>query len=332
MSVHSGSATGASWLRRTAGSTWFRVAVTALLLGFVATKIHWSDVVSRLGHADLRYVLAAIVVIVLSLVIGAYRWQRLLIAADIRLGIPDLGRVYAMSTFSNAFLPSAVGGDVARTLLVARRGPALGRTAVTVIVDRAAALVGLLGLAWIGVTVTSASAPQGTIAVLGWVTAAFVLGGAVAAVVAFRDAEFARRFVPRRLETLVRGAREQVRECLRRPGLLAILVLSSLAFQALVATQVVFLARAIGVHVDFPTAAVAIALVTVATLAPISIGGFGVREGSYVAILGAASVSATNATLISLLTVFVLFIVTLPGAYLLARRGMKPVLSDTNDP
>ena len=44
-------------------------------------------------------------------------------------------------------------------------------------------------------------------------------------------------------------------------------------------------------------------------------GGFGVREGSYVVLLSGASIAATEATLISVLRVATLFIASLPGAY-----------------
>jgi hypothetical protein len=73
---------------------------------------------------------------------------------------------------------------------------------------------------------------------------------------------------------------------------------------------------------------VALALVTVATLVPISIGGFGVREGTYVLLLGGASIGATDATLISVLSVAALFIASLPGAFMLARGGLAPALRE----
>jgi hypothetical protein len=66
--------------------------------------------------------------------------------------------------------------------------------------------------------------------------------------------------------------------------------------------------------------------VTVVTLIPISIGGFGVREGSYVVLLSGASIAATEATLISVLSVAALFLASLPGAFLLARSGVAPAL------
>jgi hypothetical protein len=62
------------------------------------------------------------------------------------------------------------------------------------------------------------------------------------------------------------------------------------------------------------------------TLIPISIGGFGVREGSYVVLLGGASIGPTDATLISLLSVATLFLASLPGAFLFARGGIAPAV------
>jgi hypothetical protein len=104
---------------------------------------------------------------------------------------------------------------------------------------------------------------------------------------------------------------------------------SSLLFQALVALQLVFLGNAINVHLPFAIAAVALALVTIVTLIPVSIGGFGVREGTYVILLGGASIGTTDATLISVLSVATLFVASLPGAFLLARGGIAPTLKDT---
>ena len=54
-------------------------------------------------------------------------------------------------------------------------------------------------------------------------------------------------------------------------------------------------------------------LVLIATAPPISVGGFGVREGSFVALLADAGVSAADATLLSLLSAAVMVLASLPG-------------------
>jgi hypothetical protein len=88
------------------------------------------------------------------------------------------------------------------------------------------------------------------------------------------------------------------------------------------------LARAIDLDLSFSLLAVVSPLVIVATLIPISIAGFGVREGGYVALLATAGVSAPDATLLSLLSVATLAIATLPGAVALllpsAGRRHRP--------
>jgi uncharacterized membrane protein YbhN (UPF0104 family) len=141
-----------------------------------------------------------------------------------------------------------------------------------------------------------------------------------------RSSRLVRALVPDRLTDMARESRALLRGYANEPRTLLLLLFSSLAYQALVSLQLVMLARSIGVHLPFATAAVTLALVTVVTLIPISIGGFGVREGTYVVLLGAASVGATDATLISLLSVASLFLASLPGAYMLARGGLAPAL------
>jgi glycosyltransferase 2 family protein len=314
--------------RRIAGSYWVRVLVTLVLVGIVASRIDWSTLVDRIRHGDPLDFAIAVLLVFVSLLIGVYRWQGLLIGAGIHIRIARAARIYAVSIFAGTFLPTTLGGDVARALLVVRRGPMLTRAAITVIVERAGGLVGLLGIAWIGCASDPSAVPRDARTFLIWVT----VGVAVASLLVFvgirRGSRLARSLTPSRLVSTVRESRDLLDQYAHNPWLLAMLLVSSLVYQALVSLQLVFLGRAIGVHLSFATAAVTLALVTIVTLIPISIGGFGVREGSYVVLLGSASIGATDATLISLMSVAALFLASLPGAYILARGGLAPALEE----
>jgi hypothetical protein len=281
---------------------------------------------NRLSHGHPLNFVAAVGLVMSALAVGIYRWSRLLRKAEVPLGIPSVGRVYAKSTFSNTFLPTAVGGDVARALLVVRRGPLLTRVAVTILVDRFGGLIGLLCLAWVAFAFQSTTVPNGAKVFLAWVTGAVLAGSLLVVAAVFRGSRLARAIVPGPLISIARDSRVLLRTYAADPKLLALLVVSSLLFQALISFQLVMLGDAIDVHLSFSTAAVVLALVTVVTLIPISIGGFGVREGSYVVLLAGVSISATDATLISVLSVATLFIASLPGAYLVARGGFAPAL------
>jgi hypothetical protein len=312
--------------RRVAESLPFRILVTCGLLGLVAAQIDWSRMGSRVSHGHPLYFLAAVALVVAALVIGGYRWLRLLRGADLDVAVGAVARIYAVATFSNTFLPTSVGGDVTRTFLVARRGTLLTRAAVSVVVDRLGGLAGLLGMAWIAFAIESTTVPDGAQVFLAWVTAAVVVGSALVATAVFRGPRLARVLVPRRFVSHAVEIRALIHAYAREPWTVIVVFCTSLLYQALISLQLVMLADSIGVHLAYATAAVVLALVTVVTLIPISIGGFGVREGSYVVLLGGASIGATDATLISILSVAALFLASVPGAVMLARGGIAPAL------
>lgn len=316
--------------QRIAVSLPVRVVVTLALLGIVAAQIDWAQMASHVRNGSPVDFLAAVVLVLIALVVGGWRWWLLLRKAQVSLPVPSVARIYAISTFSNTFLPTAVGGDVTRALLVVRKGPLLMRVAMTIIVERAAGLYGLLGMAWIAFAIAPTNVPDGAQIFLVWVTAAVLAGSAFILVAVFRGSSLARSITPRRLVSAARESRSLLRSYATDHVTLVLLLASSLLFQALISLQLVMLARAIDVHLAFATAAVVLALVTIVTLVPISIGGFGVREGSYVVLLAGASIAATEATLISVLSVATLFLASLPGAILLARGGIAPALEATS--
>jgi len=313
-------------LRRTAESLPARIVVTLTLLAIVAAQINWGRMVARLSHGHPENYLAAVALVVAALTTGAFRWWWLLRKAGLQLSVRSLARIYSVATFSNTFLPTSVGGDVTRTLLVARRAPLLTRAAVTVVVDRVGGLSGLLGMAWLALAFQAATVPNRAQLFLVWVTAAALVATLLVLTAVFRGSRLARALVPRQLTSHARESRALLRDFAADPATLLVLVGSSLLFQALISLQLVMLARSIDVHLSFATAAVVLTLVTVVTLIPVSIGGFGIREGSYVVLLAGASIGATDAALISLLSVAALFLASLPGALMLARGGVAPAL------
>ena len=94
-----------------------------------------------------------------------------------------------------------------------------------------------------------------------------------------------------------------------------------LAYQALILLSVWCAARSIELEREFTLIAVAVPQVLVLTLVPVSVAGFGVREGGFAVLLGTAGVSATDATLLSLTTVAVMAVASLPGAVAIVAGG-----------
>jgi uncharacterized membrane protein YbhN (UPF0104 family) len=84
--------------------------------------------------------------------------------------------------------------------------------------------------------------------------------------------------------------------------LVASMVGLGIAYQVLAVIALILVGETLGVELGFALAAVCAAIVVVATLIPISVGGLGIREGGFVLLLGEVGIGAADATLISLLS------------------------------
>jgi hypothetical protein len=107
-------------------------------------------------------------------------------------------------------------------------------------------------------------------------------------------------------------------------ALLVRVVLLGVVFQAMTVAALWMLAETIRLDVAVAVLAVVMPLVLISTLAPISIAGFGVREGSFVVLLAEVGVSSGPATLLSLLSVAAMAIASLPGGVALLLRHERP--------
>lgn len=295
-----------------------RVAISIGLLALVALSIDWGDVVERLGDASWGWFVLATALVLGAYLLNALRWHALLHAAGLFPPLRDTLRAYGIGVFSNNLLPTSFGGDAVRAWLIAPRGPALARALTSVLADRATAFGCLLPIAWVGVAVGAGSIPGSLVGLLGVITAASVAGTLVAIAV------LRRRGLGRFLPGMLRPWAGEVARTLRAYGRdrerLGEVIALGLAFQLLIIAATWLLSEALELGIEPEVLAVVLPLVLVATLLPISIAGFGVREGAFVALLAEVGVASSDALLLSLLTVAALAIASLPGGVALALR------------
>jgi hypothetical protein len=128
--------------------------------------------------------------------------------------------------------------------------------------------------------------------------------------------------LPPRLVGSAREASDSLRACVARRVLWRTCAIG-LGFQALIALAAWLIARSIALGVPFSALLATLPVVLVLAAAPVSIGGLGVREGSYVLLLGQVGVGATDATLFSLMTATAFAIASLPGGLALLKRGER---------
>lgn len=304
-------------VRALAGSIWVRALVSAGLLAVVATQVDFAHAATRVSGTRWPLIVAAILALLGSLVLGALRWRLFLEAVGIETSPAAAVRAHLIGMFTTNFLPSQIGGDVTRAWIASRPGMRI-RSVTSVAIDRMTALACLVLAACLAVATEPGNVPRAFTVALGASGGIVVIAWLVTAVfVRYWKLDPTARLS--RIGTWAGEAQEAARSCLRWPVLTRTFLLG-LPYQGLVILAFWLDSRAIGLHPAFSVLAATLPPVFIVSALPISIGGFGVREASYVILLRRAGVPATDAALLSVVFGVSFTVVTLPGGLALLQR------------
>jgi len=306
-------------LKRATRSPWVRGLVSLGFLVIVFSQLDVGSLRAALARGQWGLFAAAVVVLLLAFVVGATRWYKLLAAADIHVSFAATMRAYFAGLLASSFLPGAIAGDVARVLLVGGVGTR-ARTTTTVLFDRVTIFVVAVGLAWIALW--PAEVPGSLVFALVMSTVALV-GVCVVLALSMSGALLIRRYTPAAFRAPGHDAFVALRKLLTLRVLLGSVTGLGIGYEALAILSVWLAARCIGVDVSFWTITVIAPPILILSALPISIGGLGVREASYVGLLGEVGVNASEATLVGLLAGASFLLAALPGAIGLAHRGRR---------
>lgn len=275
-----------------------KILVSVLLFAWAFRRMSWDSIGPVLGHANQSGVFAAVLVLLTSHLLASYQWSRLLDTAGVRLPFYKVAAYYHVGLFFNNFLPANVGGDLARTLDVARSGSSRTTALSTVLLDRLIAMVALGGVA--AVSTIPAIDDYNLAAAYGGVLAFFL-----AAVFSLRAvleprvlAGFERMLTAVGLSRLSPTLNELSTSLAIFRGkrrLLLELLCVALVVQILRIGVHVLFARALGLQIPTAYFFLFVPLLAVIVSLPISLNGIGVREGAGILLFGLVGLDRASA-------------------------------------
>ena len=265
-----------------------RILISVGALAFLFWKIGLGETLDVLRRADLRYLVAAFLLFVLSLIIRAYRWLVLLRSLAPSIPFGRLVRLYFVGQFFSSFLPSQFGGDVIRALELTQdtdSSAAIG----TVLLDR---MSGLMVLFVIGLAVLPFHASQMQ-PWLVWLLIG-VSGGGLAAGALVLEGRFLRRLtghLPSALSLAGQGSLAKIYAAVTNCGWRAVLGAFGVSAVFNVANVVInwLCGQAVGAGIGLGYFCAVTPLLSISGLVP-SIGGWGVRETVSTAIFAPAGI------------------------------------------
>ncbi len=260
------------------------------VLFWLVRKLGAGALLDAFSHLDAATLFLGVVAYIVAQGLSAWRWAILSRIFRFRAAFWNYAQLYFLGMFYNLFLPSGYGGDVVKVFYQApdRKIPSKTLSALTIFLDR---LTGLLALLLLGGLCSWGLRNELGLygAVMGWGFAASMLLGFLGLFFVERL-----RFLPRKLRFAALAIRAHFRKFVP-------VALLSVVIQLLNVAIYYFLFFELGASLSFVAVCFAYSIVTIATLLPVSIGGLGVRESGWAALMlafGAAPSIGVTAGLI----------------------------------
>ncbi|MEJ2626381.1 MAG: lysylphosphatidylglycerol synthase transmembrane domain-containing protein [Pseudolabrys sp.] len=283
---------------RKAISLLLKAAVSGLLLYLALRLVNLDTVAQRLRDVRIGWLALSVVILVGQTALLALRWQQIVRQCGASMPFTRLFRFTMVGTFFNQTLPSSVGGDAMRIWLLGRQQD--WRVAsYSVLLDR---LIGLVMLACVVVvclpwTFALVQDPVGRIALLA-IGLGSLGGWVVFLVLGWERWRFLQRWS---LTRHVAATATVAIGILRAPRTLGTVTLISVMSHMLTALCAWCVAHAVSADLSFPNAIFVVLPVALIAVVPISIAGWGVREGAMIAAFAYAGLPQSDGLLVSIL-------------------------------
>lgn len=315
-----------------------RITATLALIGFV---IHQAGLLNEQGRrefvatitdVDVFYLCLSLLVSLAMNFVSSYKWHILLVSRNIHAGFWRLFALYYVGKFFNLFLPTGVGGDVARVYELGRVTGANAESLASVFVERFTGVVTLtvVSLVAVAVSLHRYDTPLITISLVLFVLATATV---IWMILDPRPLAWFSRTVTRRIPALggiavkIHRTHDIIRAYKDNTGTLWYALAISLVFYFLAVVNVWVSLLAFSPDVDFLTVLIAVPAILLIMNLPISIGGIGLMEAAYTIIFTAFGYSSSLALSAALLIRMKTIIDGVIGGLFHLFRGDRPTPS-----
>lgn len=310
-----------------------KLAVTLTLCWLIISWIDWTLFLATLQNAHYGLMVVVFVLACAAIVVSAWKWRILLLGHGVDFSLADLSRWYFTAAFFNAFLPTNIGGDGYRLLKTYDNPRGKARAFGALLLERITGVLTLGGMGYLAALIVwwkTGNALAGSLALIG--TASGV-GGILLLLLIWRVGLIGPLARIRILRTIVDKSAEVIADWRGQTWRMAAVMALSMVFHIVRIGFIWLLIFALGTAVDPVELTVALFTVEVAAMLPVSIGGIGVMEGSFVYVMSSFGLNSEAGLAAMLVLRALTLVLALIGAVLyLAEDKVRPVHTDLSTP
>lgn len=297
-----------------------RIALMIAVIAVVFRVVDGRETLAALGRADWRPLALGVLLVQLQIALSALRWRLTAGRLGIELGLRVALREYYVASFLNQVLPGGVAGDAVRAVRNRETGedgePRWRAIVRSVVLERAAGqfvffAATIAGLVLAPLTLARALPDRLELAVAAPVLLAILLVAALAVI--------ARRG-PRAVRSALADLGPDIAKAFWRRGALPLQLALSCGIVAAYLGVFALCGAALAIELPLAVWLTIAPLVLVSMLIPISIGGWGLREGAAAALFPLVGVDAALGLAIAILYGLTSLAGALPGLVFVLRR------------
>lgn len=307
-----------------------KLAVSLALLAVLFYKCDFASLAANLRQISIPILLLVMVIHFLSNVLCAFRWKLLYPHASVF----TLWTIVMTSGFYSTVLPGQLFGEASKIVSLSQHSQSdrarVETVASSVVVDKITSLIALLLLGIAGAVCGSCVYQARIAAVLAAVLVVFVFALYIVrfdwCITLIRRilSALSKRFqkakkVLRKLD----GFFESWREATKNPRVLLLVVAAGILYHSMLALVLYLTGQALGVTVLFWDWCWIHAIMTVALLLPITIGGIGLRESTVVGLLGLFGVPTERSLLVSFVSFFLQLLAAALGGIIVLTKSIR---------
>lgn len=267
------------------------------------------------------WIAAAAALTMLSFVAATFRWSQMVHAIGLNESFSRLFSHFMAGQFTSNFLPTTIGGDIVRIARLHKDVDDAPKSFTSVVFERLSGWLALPILILAGFAADSGLRSLGGQSKVAFILALVTLVGLIGVVFVVGHEVVGRRFSRLRYVNALHRGLESLK---RNRGDTLGLIGAALAYQLVMVLAARCAIEALGIEgVSITAVMVFLPAVLIAQVLPISIGGFGVREGLFVFFLSGLGVSDSEATLLGLMLGILTLLTSLVGVIPLIFGGKK---------
>lgn len=284
-----------------------------VLIAALCYALDWDEVKRALMRAQHGLLAAAIIPLAMAIPLAALRWLYCARASGIELPLPFYIRATYSGLFAGQFLPAGVGVDAVRLAYFMHGRARLAHALQSLVLDRLVGVVAMVFVMGAGLPAIWGRLPLALKGFGIFLVIATVLGLAgiwaiikIPLLIRYEGVGRRRKLID--LILAVRGS-----------------MLSSNTAKAFIASVVIYCMSILGVYwiaaslsitVGYGELLAVVSMAMFLALLPVSLNGWGVREGAMVVGFAALAVPRESALIVSILFGFGTALATLPGAFI----------------